>query len=96
MTNMNVISDEVVKATEVIRKDFVSFRMLKESVNLYSEELFFGRNTVAELNGQFYYMGGEAPSLSSAIFAWQEVHNRLLSSEELKEVLHDNRLPYDR
>jgi hypothetical protein len=86
MTTENVILPEEV----LIRNDYRTFKFLKHPVNLYSEELSFGRNTVAELNGQFYYLGDEPSSLASAIFAWQEVHNRVLTVDELKEILRDN------
>jgi hypothetical protein len=86
--NTNVISNEEKKV--LLKQDCRTFQVLKLPINLYSEELSHGRNTVAELDGKFYYLGVDPPTLTAAIWAWQEVQGRLLTLEELKEVMIEN------
>ena len=71
-------------------KDYISFNILGHEVNVISDETAMGRNTVVEIDNSFYYMGDEYPTVSTAIFAWQEFKNCELNSEELRQVLIDN------
>jgi hypothetical protein len=76
----------------IVYKDYVTFTVLGKEINLMSEELDTGRNTVAEIDDQFHYMGNEYPTISTAIFVWQEVNGRDLSNEELRQAMVDNNL----
>lgn len=73
-------------------KDYISFIILGQEVNLISDETSYGRNTVAEISDTYWYLGDEFPSVAAAILAWQESSNCELSSEELNQVLIDNNL----
>lgn len=75
-----------------VRKDCTTFMILGQEVNLISDELSSGRNTVGELNNKFYYLGSDLPNVAAAIFTWQDVNGRELSTEELHQVLADNKL----
>lgn len=66
--------------------------ILGQEVNIYSEDLGHNLNTVAEIDGEFHYLGNENPNIESAVFAWQDVHERDLTPEEISQVLMDNRL----
>lgn len=74
----------------IVRRDCVSFMVLGKEVHLYSEELPQGRNTVAEVGLRFHYMGSEIPNVATAIYAWQEVNGRDLTTEEFRQVMLDN------
>lgn len=76
----------------IVRRDCVSFRILDKEVHLYSEELPQGRNTVAEIGLRLHYMGHEIPSVATAIYAWQEVNGRDLTTEEFRQVMLDNNI----
>lgn len=76
----------------IVYKDYVTFVILGEEINLISDETDYGRNTVAEINGGFHYLGDEPANVASAVFAWQEVYGRDLSPEELRQILIDNHL----
>jgi hypothetical protein len=76
----------------IMYHDYVTFLVMGQEVNLISDELDFGRNTVAEINNRIHYMGAESPSITTAIFAWQEVNGKELTDEEFKQVLLDNQL----
>lgn len=76
----------------ILYKNYITFSVMNKEINLISEELSTGRNTVAEIDNNFYYMGAEYPSISAAIFAWQETGGHELSNDELRQVLIDNRL----
>lgn len=69
--------------------DCITYNLFGTDVYLYSDEYEFGISTVAEIEGRFYYLGSEPPSLLAAIFAFQEFYDIELSDEELKQLLED-------
>jgi len=73
-------------------RDYTTFSILGQEINIISEDLGHVRNTVAEIDGSFYYLGDEVPNVGSAVFAWQDVHGRDLTEDELRQVLIDNQL----
>jgi hypothetical protein len=77
---------------EIVRHDCKTFTVLGQAIHLYSEVLESGRSTVAEINGQFHYLGTEYPTVSSAIFTWQDINKRELTNEELRQVMIENNL----
>lgn len=79
----------------IVYKDYVTFTVLGTQINLMSEDLFTGRNTVAEMNDNFHFVGNEYPTISTAIFLWQEVNGRDLSNDELRQTMRDNLLISD-
>jgi hypothetical protein len=81
--------------SEIVFKDYKTFNILNCYINIVSEELNNFTNTLAEIDGQVYYLGEESYTISSAIFAWQEVNKRELTTEELVQVLKDNSLISD-
>jgi hypothetical protein len=76
----------------IMYKDYVVFNVLGQEIALISDEPSYGRNTVAEINGHYHHLDNELTTVSSAVFAWQEVNKRDLTSEELHQVLVDNQL----
>ena len=76
----------------IVRRDCVTFKVLGKEVHLYSEVLQQGRNTVAEIGLRLHYMGIETPSIATAIYAWQEVNGRDLTTEEFRQVLLENNI----
>ena len=67
-----------------------TFIIMGQKIVLISDECAYGLNTVADMGDFFYPMGNEYPTISTAIFAWQESNNRFLSNEELKQVMIEN------
>jgi len=76
----------------IVYSDYVTFIILGVKINLISNETVYGRNTVAEINGNYHYLNNEFPTIAAAVFTWQELNNRDLSSEELNQVMQDNKL----
>lgn len=76
----------------LVYKNYETFLVLGKEILLFSEELQHTRNTVAEVDGKYHYLGNEPSNIGSAIFAWQEINGRDLTNEELKQVLNDNNL----
>jgi len=76
----------------IVYKDYITFQVLGQEINLISSETEYGRNTVAEMPNQYHYLGDEVPNIAAAIFAWQEVNGRDLTEEELRQVMVDNGL----
>lgn len=73
----------------IVYKDYVSFNILGQEINLISDETDYGRNTVAEINNSYHYLGDELPSIVGAVVAWQEVNGRDLTDEEMNQVMKD-------
>jgi hypothetical protein len=76
----------------IVYKDCNIFTVMGKEILLYSENLESGRNTVAEIDSHYHYLGNECPTVGAAIFAWQEVNSRELTNEELRQVMLDNHL----
>lgn len=76
----------------IVYKDYVSFIVMGEEIALISSETAYGLSTVAEINGQYHYLDGELPTIASAIFVWQEFYNRDLTTDELHQIMSDNKL----
>ena len=77
---------------EEIYKDYISFQILGQEVFLYSDVLETGRNTVVQIEEDLQYIGSEYPTISSAIFSWQEYYGFQLTEAELHKVMIDNKL----
>lgn len=75
-----------------VYKDYSTFIVMNQEINIISDEFDFGRHTIAEVNGKFYHIGNEESNIVAAVFAWQELNKRDLSTEELKQVMIDNHL----
>jgi hypothetical protein len=76
----------------IVRNDCVSFKVMGQTINLYSEDFGYSLSTVADMGDHFHYLGNEHPNVTAAIFAWQEVNGRDLTNEELRQVLVENNL----
>lgn len=76
----------------IVYSGYVSFTVLGKRINIISDELQLNRNTVAEVDGKYHYLGSESPSVSAAILAWQDLNDRDLTNEEIKQVMIDNHL----
>lgn len=78
--------------SEVLYKNYISFKILDATVNLISEENDNVRNTVAEIDGKYYYLGDEFPNVTAAVIAWQEFYDSELSEDQILQVMKDNNL----
>lgn len=67
-----------------------TFIVMGQPITLISDECAYGLNTIADMGDFIYYMGNEYPTISTAIFAWQEVNNKMLSTQELRQAMIDN------
>ena len=74
----------------LVYKDYLTFTVMGQNINLVSDETAYGRNTVVEINGHYHYMADEPPNVATVVFAWQEVNGRDLTNEELRQVMVDN------
>ena len=76
----------------LLYRDCTTFKVMDKEIHLYSEDLGYSLNTVAEMGDIIHYLGNETPNIAAAIFAWQEVNGRDLTAEEFRQVLIDNSL----
>lgn len=77
----------------IIYKDYKTFFIMGKEVNIFFDSEADHPMAVAEIDEQIYYVdGGETNSITAAIFAWQEVKGCELNSEELHQILIDNKL----
>jgi len=77
-------------------KESLKFRILEDVVYMYSEEICYGLNTVAEVNNKYYYLGAEIADIHSAIHAWQELTGKQLSAEQTRFVIINNKFMTDK
>jgi hypothetical protein len=75
------------ETSELVYLAGLSFQILGETIILYSEKMEYGYNTAAQIGDKIHYLGDELPNLSTAIFAWEYTHQRLLTKEELRQVM---------
>jgi hypothetical protein len=78
-----------------VDKSYMKFKVMGEDLAIISDETAYGKNTVVEIKNRYYYMGDEPSNVATAIFAWQEVNGRELTSEELRQVMVDNHFVSD-
>lgn len=76
----------------IVRNDGTLFKVMGREIWLYSEDLGYDRNTVADMGDHYHYMGNEPLNVATAVFAWQEVNGRDLTNEELHQVMVENNL----
>lgn len=75
-----------------VYKDYTSYTIRGMKVGIITDETSHGRNTVAEINGKYHYLGDEFPGIAAAIFAWQEFFGEDLTNEELHQIMIDNHI----
>lgn len=75
-----------------IDNQVAQYKILGKTILLISEEICYGRNTIAEWESLPYYLGDVSKSIGSAIIAWQELNKQELTDEELRQTLIDNHL----
>lgn len=78
--------------SELLYQGGQSFHILNDTITLYSEKMDYGYSTVAEIHDKLYYLGNELSNITTAIFAWEYVNNRLLTKTELQQVLIDHKI----
>jgi len=76
----------------IVYKDCVVFNIIGEEILLYSSETSAGLSTVAEIGGDYHYLDSELPTIAAAIFAWQELNDITLTTEEIQQIMADNNL----
>lgn len=76
---------------DILYRDYITFKILDDIVDVISDETDYGRSTVAMINGiDFYYVGDEPPTLETVLFAWQDLNEILLSEEQFETILKQN------
>ena len=79
----------------IVYKDYSTFSILDQEINLILNETDYGQSIVAEVNNKYYYLGNEKPNIGTAIIAWQQVNGRDLNDDEFRLVLIDNHIIFD-
>lgn len=76
---------------DILYKDYITFKILNDIVDVISDETDYGRSTVVVTNGKnYYYMGDEPPNLETVLFAWQDLNEILLSEEQFETIMKQN------
>jgi hypothetical protein len=70
----------------------IAFHILETKVALFASETTYGPMTVAEIDGFYYQLGDQPVNLSTAIRIWEFLADRLLTKQEIEQVLIDNDL----
>jgi len=66
------------------------FKILKDTVSVYSEHINGVLCNVVELNNLFYYIGDEDITLFNVALAWQELTGKTLSTQDFQKIKDDN------
>jgi hypothetical protein len=79
----------------IVYKDFTTFDVLGEKINIFSTENEYGLNTVIEFgNGHYFHLGDEPVNIESAVSGWQKFYQMELSKDEITYILNDNSIIY--
>ena len=68
----------------------ITYSVKNTPINLIADETAYGFHVVAELNDQYYYLGERLCNLHTAVQAYQEVNDVILTTEEFELVLLEN------
>lgn len=85
---------EALKLQEVIMNQMIVFHVLDCSVELFSSETAYGWMTVAEVAGNYVHFNNDLINVETAINVWQYLNGRLMSMEEIQQVMDDNVLRF--
>jgi hypothetical protein len=76
----------------IVYDDGISYRILDSEVKFYADETAYGWNVVADYNKSYYNLGNESVGIELAVSFWQNQNNKMLSQDELKQIMTDNQL----
>lgn len=75
---------------DILYKNYITFNILGENINVFSNITAYGISSVIEIGSTMYYLGLEPPILENILFAWQDLNNKILTSEEFDEIIKNN------
>jgi hypothetical protein len=81
-----------------VYKNYETFDVLGEKINIFSTENEYGLNTVIEFGdahfgeGFYYHIGNKPVNIESALSGWQSFYQTPLSKDEYEFILNDNSL----
>lgn len=70
----------------------ITYNILGSEVKFYVDMTAYGQNVVAEYNNEYYYWGDEIVNIELALIFWQEHNNKMLSQDEVNQIMIDNNL----
>lgn len=76
----------------IVHDDGISYRIFDSEVKFYADETAYGWNVVAEFNDKYYNLGNESVGIELAVSFWQEQNDKILSQDELKQIMISNQL----
>lgn len=77
---------------EVVFNQAVLFYMLDDTMEIFSSETAHGWQTFAIVNKEHHFLGDRKIDINTAIFLWEKLHDKVLTSVELDWVMADNGL----
>jgi hypothetical protein len=84
---MNLIYDE-----EIVFADVETFFIKDIPIEIISDEVNGVLNTVADIDGEYIYLGNENNFILAAVSAYESFFEEKLTKEELEKVISDNTL----
>lgn len=67
----------------IVYSNYLSFKILGKNINIFSEDTDYGRNTIAEVDDIYHYLGDVEPTVETAIALWQKLNGKELSEDEM-------------
>jgi hypothetical protein len=80
----------------IVHDDGISYRIFDSEVKFYADDTAYGWNVVAEYNNNYYHLGSESVGIELAVSFWQNQNDKILSQDELKQIMIDNQLIAER
>jgi len=70
----------------IVYNNYLSFKILGQYINMFSDETDYGRRTVAEINDSYHYLGDVEPTIQTAILLWEKLNGKNLSEDEIIDL----------
>lgn len=80
----------------IVHDDGISYRIFDSDIKFYADDTVYGWNVVAEYNDNYYHLGNESVGIELAVSFWQDQNDKILSQDELKQIMIDNQLIAER
>lgn len=68
----------------------LKYKIQGTEISLFNSETAYGFHTCAEVKDEYYYLGDVSLLIETAVNCWQYINGRMLSSEELHEIMVEN------
>jgi len=77
---------------QVLYDDCNIYNILGTEIRMYSDDTAYGWNVIADINGEYQYLGDDLVCIELAIWIWQIKYSRVLNDSDLAKIMKDNNI----